>query len=86
MFIIYGTPSCGYCIQAKRVLESGGHDYAYVDLSDTTPGEQAKLMEIAGKPFRTVPQIFKKGFGMDPTELTYVGGYTELQAELNGDS
>jgi glutaredoxin len=86
MFIIYGTPSCGYCIQAKRVLENGGYDYAYVDLSETTPGEQAKLMEIAGKPFRTVPQIFKKGFGSDPTKLTYIGGYTELQAYLNEDS
>ena len=47
MFIIYGTPGCGFCIQAKRVLEQKGMDYDYVDLSDTTPGEQAKLMEIA---------------------------------------
>ena len=87
MFIIYGTPSCGYCIQAKRVLEAGEHDYSYVDLSDTTPGEQAKLMEIAGKPFRTVPQIFHKaGFGTDSEQLEYVGGYTELQAMLKGDA
>ena len=69
MFIIYGTPSCGYCIQSKKVLEAGGHDYSYVDLSDTTPGEQAKLMEIAGKPFRTVPQIFQGE--------TLIGGYDD---------
>lgn len=82
MYIIYGTPSCGYCIQAKRVLENGGYDYSYVDLSDTTPGEQAKLMEIAGKPFRTVPQIFHKGFG---NELKYIGGFTDLKAALDGN-
>jgi glutaredoxin len=86
MFIIYGTPSCGYCIQAKKLLTAKEHDFSYVDLSDTTPGEQAKLMEIAGKPFRTVPQIFRNSFGSDPTALEYVGGYTELQALLNEDS
>lgn len=82
MYIIYGTQSCGYCIQAKRILEQKGMDFSYVDLTDTTPGEQAKLMEIAGKPFRTVPQIFHKGFG---NELKYVGGFTDLKAELDGN-
>jgi glutaredoxin len=82
MFTIYGTPSCGYCIQSKRVLDSKELEYTYVDLGDTTPGEQAKLMEIAGKPFRTVPQIFRT---VDE-ELQYVGGFTELQALLNEDS
>lgn len=79
MYIIYGTQSCGYCTQAKNLLEGSGHDYAYVDLTETTPGEQAKLMEIAGKPFRTVPQIFHKGFG---NELKYIGGFTDLKEEL----
>ena len=86
MFIIYGTPGCGFCIQAKRVLEQKEMDYDYVDLSDTTPGEQAKLMEIAGKPFRTVPQIFHRGFDSDPTNLSYVGGFTELKAYIDENS
>lgn len=83
MYIIYGTLSCGYCTQAKQILEQEGMDYSYVDLTETTPGEQAKLMEIAGKPFRTVPQIFHKGFG---NQLEYIGGFTELKAHLNEDS
>lgn len=83
MYIIYGTPGCGFCVQAKRVLEQKGIDYSYVDLADTTPGEQAKLMEIAGKPFRTVPQIFHKGFG---DTFEYVGGFTEMKAALDENS
>lgn len=83
MYIIYGTESCGYCTQAKNLLEGSGDDYAYVDLTETTPGEQAKLMEIAGKPFRTVPQIFFKGFG---NELKYIGGFTDLKEHLKGSA
>ena len=83
MYIIYGTQTCGYCTQAKQLLEQKGMDFSYVDLTETTPGEQAKLMEIAGKAFRTVPQIFHKGFG---NELKYVGGFTDLKEELSGNS
>lgn len=81
MIIIYGTPACGFCIQAKNICTQKGVDYTYVDLSETTAEQQKNLMKIAGKPFRTVPQVFHKGFGTE--ELRYIGGFTDLKAELD---
>ena len=55
---VYGTPVCGYCVQAKRLLEDRELNYRYFDLSNVDEAKQDKLMEIAGFQFRTVPQIF----------------------------
>ena len=79
MYKIYATPGCGFCIQAKRLLESKELSYEYTLLSETTGDQQALLMEIAGKPFRTVPQIFRLN---EDDRLVYVGGFTELKASL----
>ena len=77
-YVVIGTPVCGYCRQAKAVLEQKGLDYKYVDLTEVAPAEQDRLMKIAGKEFRTVPQIFT----VDNDDWGYVGGYTELAASL----
>jgi len=78
-YTIYSTPGCGYCIQAKRLLESKGIDFDYIDLSELDGADKAQLQEIAGIPFRTVPQIFKTN---EDSQLEYVGGFTELRASL----
>lgn len=79
MYQIYATPGCGFCLQSKRLLESKELPYEYTLLSETTGEHQALLMEIAGKPFRTVPQIFRLN---EDDRLVYVGGFPELKASL----
>lgn len=78
-YTIYSTVGCGYCIQAKRLLESKEIDFDYIDLSELDGADKAQLQEIAGIPFRTVPQIFKRN---EEGQLDYVGGFTELKASL----
>ena len=75
---VYGTPVCGYCVQAKRLLEDRELNYRYFDLTNVDEAKQDKLMEIAGFQFRTVPQIFT----VEDGERKYVGGYTELNESL----
>jgi len=75
---VYGTPVCGYCVQAKRLLEDRELNYSYFDLTNVDEAKQDKLMEIAGFQFRTVPQIFT----VEDGERKYVGGYTELNESL----
>lgn len=78
-YTIYSTPGCGYCIQAKRLLESKEIPFDYTDITELDSQEKSALMEIAGIPFRTVPQIFKEN---EESQLEYVGGFTELKALL----
>ena len=77
-YIVVGTPVCGYCRQAKAVLEQNNLEYEYRCLSEVAPDEQDRLMEVAGQPFRTVPQIFT----IENDHWGYVGGYTELVKSL----
>ena len=77
-YVIIGTPVCGYCRQAKNILNIKELDYEYRCLTEIAPAEQDRLQEIAGKEFNTVPQIFT----VDNDDWGYVGGYTELAASL----
>jgi len=79
-YVVIGTPVCGYCTQAKAVLERKELEYEYRDLTEISVKEQARLMDIAEKEFRTVPQIFV----VEDDKWCYVGGYTELNKLLNG--
>lgn len=72
---IYATPGCGYCLQAKRLLESKEIPYEYILLSDVDSQTQADLQETAGFAFRTVPQIFLE----NDQGLSHIGGFTELK-------
>jgi len=77
-YVIVGTPTCGYCRQAKQLCTDKQLEYEYVCLTQVAPAEQDRLMEIAGQAFRTVPQIFT----VEGDEWSYVGGYTELRESL----
>lgn len=67
--VMYSTPSCGYCMLAKRLLAKAAIAYQEIDVSDD--GERrAWLAQATGR--RTVPQIFIRGQS--------IGGYDELAA------
>jgi glutaredoxin len=85
---IYGTPTCGFCSSAIKLLESKGLEHEYIDLTDVSDKTQDRLMAIAGHQFRTVPQIFSieedKRFGnKNVIDMEYVGGFTELKESLS---
>ena len=66
---VYTTPSCPFCVRAKRLLEARGIPYDEIDVAHD-PKLRAQLVERTGR--RTVPQIFIDG---DP-----IGGFEELAA------
>jgi len=69
---IYTSSTCGYCKQAKKLLES--KDVTYDEkVVDANPQVIAEAVKRSGGK-RTVPQIFING--------QHVGGYDEL-AELD---
>jgi glutaredoxin len=79
MYIIYGTASCTYCVEAKKLLDREDKDYTYSDITVLTQTERDNIQEIAGVVFRTVPQIFK----LVDNEMVYVGGFTDLKEDLD---
>ena len=66
---IYTTPSCPFCVRAKRLLQARGIAYDEVDVGND-PALRADLVRRTGR--RTVPQIFIDG---EP-----IGGFEELAA------
>ncbi|MDX2464804.1 MAG: glutaredoxin domain-containing protein [Porticoccus sp.] len=72
-FTIFGHDACGFCRQAKAVLESKNLEFRYVNIHEEGISP-ADLAETVGRPVNTVPQIFH---GKD-----YVGGYQELMQYL----
>jgi len=69
---IYSTPSCPFCVRAKRLLDERGIAYEDIDVSGD-PELRTQIMQRSGGR-RTVPQIFIDGRS--------IGGYEEL-AELD---
>lgn len=67
---IYTTPTCGFCMMAKRLLGQKGLSYAEVDVS-RDPAQRQAMMQRANGGY-TVPQIFIGG--------THVGGCDDLFA------
>lgn len=67
---LYGTPFCGFCMAARRLLDRKGAGYAEIDVS-RDPAKRAEMVQRA-QGGRTVPQIFIGD--------THVGGFTELAA------
>lgn len=66
---IYTTPSCPYCVMAKRLMREKGVTYQEIDVAND-PDKRRWLVETTGQ--RTVPQVF-----ID--EKPY-GGYTDIAA------
>ncbi len=67
---IYTRMFCGYCVMAKRLLDSKSADYEEHDIS-LGGAKRAEMIErAAGR--TTVPQIFIDG--------AHVGGFDDLDA------
>mgnify|MGYP001764897609 CR=1 FL=1 len=67
---IYTTPTCPYCMAAKRLLQKKGVAYSEIDVS-RDPSLRATMTQRANGR-RTVPQIFIGG--------VHVGGSDDLHA------
>ncbi len=75
---VYTSPSCPYCVMAKRLLASRELAYEEVDIS-AEPARLQEMLTRSGR--RTVPQIF--------IGERHVGGYDDLvrfdrQGQLDG--
>jgi glutaredoxin 3 len=68
---VYTTPSCAYCVRAKRLLQERGLAYEEFDVAHDDELRES-VMQRSGR--RTVPQIFIDGKS--------IGGYEEL-AEMD---
>ena len=68
-FIIYSTPTCPYCIEAKDLITS--QEFEYTEISLDTP---EKVDEFKERGFKTVPQIY-----LDTVEQELIGGYEDLE-------
>jgi glutaredoxin 3 len=66
---MYTTPSCPFCVRAKRLLDARGIAFDEIDVS-ADDAVRAEVMERTGR--RTVPQIFIDGRS--------IGGFEELAA------
>jgi glutaredoxin 3 len=67
--IVYSTPICPYCSNAKQLLTSKGVEYQEIGMHDMSREERMELMQKTNN-YRTVPQIFVGD--------TFVGGFDEL--------
>jgi glutaredoxin 3 len=75
--IIYSKNGCGYCVAAKRLLESKGITYEEYNMS-LQPEKREELLEAAnalGVVPRTVPQIWLNN--------EYIGGFDELKSHYD---
>lgn len=67
--VMYTTPSCPYCVMAKRLLTKKGVDFQEIDVA-ADRDKRRWLVETTGQ--RTVPQIFING--------KPYGGFTDIAA------
>ncbi len=69
---IYGKSYCGYCDAAKRMCETLGAEYDYIDVFASPETETQHKTLVEKYQHYTVPLILADG--------EFVGGFTELQA------
>lgn len=67
---IYTSPTCGFCLAAKRMLTDKGVSFSEIDVR-RDPDRRQEMMQRANGRY-TVPQIFVDGY--------HVGGFTDLRA------
>ena len=72
-YTIFGHQACGFCRQAKAVMEQKDLPFRYVDIH-AEGISKADLSKTIGQPVNTVPQIF---YGTE-----YIGGFEALQKHL----
>jgi glutaredoxin 3 len=74
LVVLYTTEPCGFCRQAKALLESRGVDYDEVNLVRDPPGRE-RLVSLTGQ--MTFPQVV--------VGQRSVGGFRELvEADRDG--
>ena len=66
-YTIYSKPSCGYCLQAKQLLEQNKLEFEYKQLG--THYNLDELMTLAPNA-KSFPQVFEDG--------VLVGGFSDL--------
>ena len=72
--VLYTTEPCGFCRQAKALLEARGVDYREVNLAKD-PGGRAELVSVTGQ--MTFPQVV--------VGERSIGGFRELlEADRDG--
>ena len=76
MYKIYSKPSCGYCLQARDLLEQNNLDFEYLQLG--THYSLDELMTIAPNA-KSFPQIFVVD---ENGNKDLIGGYSELVEHL----
>jgi glutaredoxin 3 len=67
---IYTTPTCPYCIAAKRLLTKKGAAFEEIDVAGDSQGRKAMSARAGGR--TTVPQIF--------IDDRHIGGCDDLHA------
>ena len=67
MYTIYSKPSCGYCLQAKQLLEMEQLLFEYKQLGTHYDLDELMTLSPNAKSF---PQVFKDG--------VLVGGFSDL--------
>jgi len=76
-YLVIGKANCTFCTKAVIKLEKENLEYIYVDLDSVDALSNAlwKSILVEKLKVKTVPQIFK-----------LIGGFTDLESELNNDS
>lgn len=75
-FKVYGTATCPYCVQAKKLLEKKKIDHEYLTLEPSSDILQ-ELKEYTK--WATVPLVFEVD---EKGHETFIGGYTDLNARI----
>lgn len=76
-YIIYSKPSCGYCLQAKQLLEMEQLPFEYKNLG--THYDLDELMKLAPNA-KSFPQIFVVD---ENGNKDLIGGFSDLVEYLN---
>lgn len=71
--VIYTTPTCPFCLNAKALLNSKDVEFDEIDINSISQEARATL-NAKTNGYRTVPQIFIGD--------TFIGGFSEL-SKLN---
>jgi glutaredoxin 3 len=66
--VLYTTPTCPYCLAAKRLLGEKGVGFEEISVEGDRAA-RARMRELSGER-KTVPQIFIDG--------RHIGGYDDL--------
>ena len=77
MYIIYSKPNCGWCLQAKQLLEMEQLPFEYKQLGTHYNLDELMTLSPDAKSF---PQIFVVD---ENGNKGLIGGYSELVEHLN---